>query len=68
VGDSQAPRQAGRDIAKGSAPFLNSDIFLQFGRIESHIGLMQSAGMTRVSRAWDEDRTAIIVGHGKQAW
>jgi hypothetical protein len=29
---------------------------------------MQSAGMTRVSRAWDEDRTAIIVGHGKQAW
>jgi len=53
-------------LLKPGAQFLNYDIFRQFGGIESHIGLMQETGMTRVSRAWDEDRTAIIVGHGRR--
>ena len=55
-------------LLKPGAPFRNYDIFQEFGGIETHIGLMQDAGMTRVSRAWDEDRAAIIIGHGKRAW
>lgn len=55
-------------LLKPGAPFLDYDIFRQFGGIESHIGLMQEAGMTRLSRAWDEDGTAIIVGQGRRAW
>ncbi len=54
-------------LLKPGAPFLDYDIFRQFGGIESHIGLMQEAGMTRVSRTWDEDGTAIIVGYGGRA-
>lgn len=54
-------------LLKPGAPFLDYDIFRQFGGIENHIGMMQEAGMTRVSRSWDEDSTAIIIGHGKGA-
>lgn len=53
-------------LLKPGAPFLDYDIFRQFGGIENHIGMMQNAGMTRVSRAWDEDTAAIIVGHGRR--
>jgi hypothetical protein len=28
---------------------------------------MQEAGMTRVSRSWDDGRAAIILAHGKRA-
>jgi SAM-dependent methyltransferase len=68
--DSQAIGACYRGVSqllKPGAPFLNYDIFQQFGGIEFHIGLMQEAGMTRVSRAWDEKRAAIIIGHGRRA-
>jgi SAM-dependent methyltransferase len=54
-------------LLKPGAPFLDYDLFRKFGGIESHISLMQEAGMTRVSRAWDEEDTAIIVGYGRRA-
>jgi len=37
------------------------------GGIETHIGMMQEAGMTRVSRIWDDGHAAVVVGHGKRA-
>ncbi len=54
-------------LLKPGAPFLDYDLFAQSGGIETHIGLMQEAGMSRVSRAWDDGHAAIIVGHGKRA-
>ncbi len=54
-------------LLKPGAPFLDYDLFQQHGGIETHIGMMQEAGMTRVSRAWDDGHAAIIVGHGKRA-
>ncbi len=54
-------------LLKPGASFLDYDLFQQHGGIETHIGLMQEAGMSRVSRAWDDGHAAIIVGHGKRA-
>jgi 2-polyprenyl-3-methyl-5-hydroxy-6-metoxy-1,4-benzoquinol methylase len=59
-----------RDIAqllKPGAPFLDYDLFAQHGGIETHIGMMQEAGLSRVSRAWDEGNAAIIIAHGRRA-
>jgi ubiquinone/menaquinone biosynthesis C-methylase UbiE len=53
-------------LLKPGALFLDYDLFQQSGGIETHIGLMQEAGMSRVSRAWDDGHVAIIVGHGKR--
>jgi SAM-dependent methyltransferase len=53
-------------LLKPGAPFLDYDLFALSGGIEGHIGLMQEAGMTRVSRAWDDGHAAIIVGHGRR--
>jgi SAM-dependent methyltransferase len=54
-------------LLKPGAPFLDYDLFAIMGGIETHIGMMQEAGMTRVSRTWDDGHAAIIVGHGKRA-
>jgi ubiquinone/menaquinone biosynthesis C-methylase UbiE len=53
-------------LLKPGAPFLDYDLFQQHGGIETHIGMMQEAGMARVSRAWDDGHAAIIVAHGKR--
>jgi ubiquinone/menaquinone biosynthesis C-methylase UbiE len=53
-------------LLKPGAPFLDYDLFQEHGGIETHIGMMQEAGMTRVSRAWDDGHAAIIVAHGKR--
>jgi len=55
-------------LLKPGAPFLDYDLFQQCGGIETHIGMMQEAGMSRVSRAWDDGHAAIIIGHGKRAF
>jgi SAM-dependent methyltransferase len=70
LGDRVAIAACYRGIArllKPGAPFLDYDLFPLFGGIESHIGLMQDAGMTRISCAWDDGHAAIIVAHGKRA-
>lgn len=54
-------------LLKPGAPFLDYDLFALSGGIETHIGLMQEAGMTRVSRTWDDGHAAIILAHGKRA-
>jgi SAM-dependent methyltransferase len=54
-------------LLKPGALFLDYDLFAQHGGIETHVGMMQEAGMTRVSRAWDYGHAAIIIGHGKRA-
>jgi SAM-dependent methyltransferase len=54
-------------LLKPGAPFLDYDLFSVVGGIETHIGLMQEAGMSRVSRAWDDGHAAIIVAHGRRA-
>jgi SAM-dependent methyltransferase len=54
-------------LLKPGASFLDYDLFLLHGGIETHIGLMQEAGMTRISRAWDDGHAAIIVAHAKRA-
>lgn len=54
-------------LLKPGAPFLDYDLFPQHGGIETHIGLMQEAGMSRVFRAWNDGHAAIIIGHGKRA-
>lgn len=59
-----------RDVAgllKPGAPFLDYDLFAQYGGIETHIGMTQEAGITRVSRAWDDGHAAIIIGYSKRA-
>jgi SAM-dependent methyltransferase len=53
-------------LLKPGASFLDYDLFLLHGGIETHIGLMQEAGMTRISRAWDDGHAAIIVAHAKR--
>jgi SAM-dependent methyltransferase len=53
-------------LLKPGAPFLDYDLFQQHGGIETHIGMMQEAGMTRVSRAWDDGHAAIVVAYGKR--
>jgi trans-aconitate methyltransferase len=54
-------------LLKPGALFLDYDLFQQHGGIETHIGMMQEAGMSRVSRAWDDGHAAIIVAHGKRS-
>jgi 2-polyprenyl-3-methyl-5-hydroxy-6-metoxy-1,4-benzoquinol methylase len=54
-------------LLKPGAPFLDYDLFAVVGGIETHIGLMQEAGLSRVSRAWDDGHAAIIVAHGRRA-
>jgi SAM-dependent methyltransferase len=54
-------------LLKPGAPFLDHDLFAMSGGIETHIGMMQEAGMSRVSRTWDDGHAAMIVGHGKRA-
>jgi SAM-dependent methyltransferase len=54
-------------LLKRGAPFLDYDLFATSGGIETHIGMMQDAGITRVSRTWDDGHAAILVGHGKRA-
>jgi SAM-dependent methyltransferase len=54
-------------LLKPGAPFLDYDLFAPTGGIETHIGMMQDAGMTRVSRAWDDGHAAIVVAHGRRA-
>jgi SAM-dependent methyltransferase len=54
-------------LLKPGAPFLDYDLFPIVGGIETHIGMMQETGMSRVSRTWDDGHAAIIVAHGKRA-
>lgn len=54
-------------LLKPGAPFLDYDLFSVCGGIETHIGLMQEAGMSWVSRVWDDGHAAIIVAHGRRA-
>jgi SAM-dependent methyltransferase len=54
-------------LLKPGALFLDYDLFAQHGGIETHVGMMQEAGMTSVSRAWDYGHAAIIIGQGKRA-
>jgi SAM-dependent methyltransferase len=54
-------------LLKSGAPFLDYDLFAISGGIETHIGMMQKAGMTRVSRAWDDGHAAVVIAHGKHA-
>lgn len=54
-------------LLKPGAPFLDYDLFAQHGGIETHIGMMQEAGMSRVSRTWDDGHAAIIIAHGRRA-
>lgn len=53
-------------LLKPGAPFLDYDLFPIAGGIETHIGLMQEAGMSRVSRTWDDGHAAIILAHGRR--
>ena len=53
-------------LLKPGAQFLDYDLFQQHGGIETHIGMMLEAGMTRVSRAWDDGHAAIMIAHGKR--
>lgn len=55
-------------VLKPGAPFLDYDLFSVVGGIETHIGLMQEAGMSRVSRVWDDGHAAIIVAHGRRTF
>jgi len=54
-------------LLKPGAPFLDYDLFAPAGGIETHIAMMQEAGLTRVCRAWDDGHAAIIVAHGRRA-
>jgi hypothetical protein len=54
-------------LLRPGALFLDYDLLAQHGCIETYVGMMQGAGMTRVSRAWDYGHAAIIIGHGKYA-
>jgi Methyltransferase domain len=54
-------------LLKPGAPFLDYDLFVPLGGIETHIGMMQEAGLSRVSRAWDDGHAAIIVAYGRRA-
>jgi trans-aconitate methyltransferase len=54
-------------LLKPGAAFLDYDLFALTGGIETHIGMMQQAGMTRVSRTWDNGHAAVIIAHGPRA-
>ncbi len=54
-------------LLKPGALFLDYDLFAMLSGIETHIAMMQEAGMTRVSRTWDDGHAAVIVGHGRRA-
>jgi hypothetical protein len=53
-------------LLKPGAQFLDYDLFRTCGGIETHIAMMQEAGMTRVSCAWDDGHATIVVGHGRR--
>jgi len=53
-------------LLKPGALFLDYDLFPIAGGIETHIGMMQEAGMSRVSRTWDDGHAAILVAHGRR--
>jgi 2-polyprenyl-3-methyl-5-hydroxy-6-metoxy-1,4-benzoquinol methylase len=53
-------------LLKPGAPFLDYDLFPIAGGIETNIGMMQEAGMNRVSRTWDDGHAAIIVALGRR--
>jgi SAM-dependent methyltransferase len=55
-------------LLKPGAQFLDYDLFRTCGGIETHIAMMQEAGMTRVSCAWDDGHATIVVGHGRRAF
>lgn len=55
-------------LLKPGAQFLDYDLFRSCGGIETHIAMMQEAGMTRVSCAWDDGHATILVAHGKRAF
>jgi SAM-dependent methyltransferase len=54
-------------LLKPGAPFLDYDLFAMSGGIETHIRMTEQAGMTRVTRTWDDGHAAIIVAYGKRA-
>lgn len=53
-------------LLKPGAPFLDYDLFPIAGGIETHIGMMQEAGLSRVSRTWDDGHAAIVIAHGRR--
>jgi SAM-dependent methyltransferase len=54
-------------LLKPDAPFLDYDLFAHAGGIDTHIGMMQQAGMVKVTCTYDDGHAAIIVAHGKRA-
>jgi SAM-dependent methyltransferase len=55
-------------LLKPGAQFLDYDLFRSCGGIETHIAMMQEAGMTRVSCAWDDGHATVVVAHGKRTF
>jgi SAM-dependent methyltransferase len=55
-------------LLKPGAQFLDYDLFRSCGGIETHIAMMQEAGMTRVSCAWDDGHATIIAAHGRRVF
>jgi SAM-dependent methyltransferase len=55
-------------LLKPGAPFLDYDLFRNSGGIETHIGLMQEAGLARVALGWDDGHASIIVSYGRRAF
>jgi SAM-dependent methyltransferase len=55
-------------LLKPGAQFLDYDLLRSCGGIETHIAMMQEAGMTRVSCAWDDGHATIVIGHGKRVF
>lgn len=54
-------------LLKPGATFLDYDLFRTCGGIETHIGMMQEVGMTRISLAGDDGHASIILAHGRRA-
>lgn len=52
-------------LLKPAAPFLDCDHFQLVGGTQSHMTLMQEAGMTAVKCVWDDGHTAIIIAYGR---
>lgn len=55
-------------LLKPGAQFLDYDLFRTCGGIETHIAMMQEAGIARVSCTWDDGHAAIIVGQGRRGF
>lgn len=55
-------------LLKPGSQFLDYDLFRTCGGIETHIAMMQEAGIARVSCAWDDGHATIIVGHGRRGF